>query len=160
MSSVVPVLNSADLVLHRVSVKHAIQMLVRKVVVIVEDDPSVRFGPWNKPVVVRLVRDIFAKWMYMPAICTRAGVLRRDGHLCGYCGLPATTVDHVLPASRGGGLEWDNAVAACVDCNCVKADRTPREAGMPLRVRLWSPRRIDLYQTGPLHHRRRTQEWT
>lgn len=154
-----PVLNSSDLVLHRVSVRHAVRMLVREVAVIVEDDPTVRFGAWNKPVVVRLVRDVLAKWLYMPALCTKAGVLRRDGHVCGYCGLHATTVDHVRPASRGGRLDWDNAVAACIECNRAKDDLTPAEAGMPLLVPLWSPRRIDLHQAQPLSADRRTQEW-
>ena len=33
---------------------------------------------------------------------SRRGVLRRDAHRCAYCGGHATTVDHVLPRSRGG----------------------------------------------------------
>src|SRR5690606_29747119 len=32
---------------------------------------------------------------------SRRGVLRRDGHRCAYCGAHATTVDHVMPRSRG-----------------------------------------------------------
>ena len=71
---------------------------------------------------------------------TRRGVLRRDGNRCAYCGGTATTIDHVMPRSRGGPTTWENCVAACGDCNRVKADRTPGEAGMRLRTRPARPR--------------------
>ena len=29
---------------------------------------------------------------------------------------------------------WENIVTACLDCNRLKADRTPAEAGMTLKV--------------------------
>jgi 5-methylcytosine-specific restriction endonuclease McrA len=60
--------------------------------------------------------------------------MARDGHRCGYCGDPASTVDHILPRSRGGKYTWRNTVAACSGCNQRKGDRTPDEAGMRLRV--------------------------
>lgn len=141
----VPVLNHSEIVLSRVSLKHAIRMLVRKVVVSVEDDPSQMFGPFPRPIVVRLVRDVFAKFLYQPAFCTKKGVLRRDRGRCAYCGGHATTVDHVQPASRGGVNSWLNLVAACLACNGYKADRTPAEARMTLLFSPWEPRRIDVY---------------
>ena len=62
---------------------------------------------------------------------------KRDRFTCQYCGIqPGSeelTVDHVLPRSRSGTSTWENCVLACVDCNHRKADRTPDEAGMPLR---------------------------
>ncbi|MGI3785554.1 MAG: HNH endonuclease, partial [Janthinobacterium lividum] len=64
---------------------------------------------------------------------SKRGVLRRDAHRCAFCGSSADTVDHLLPQSRGGGNTWQNTVAACTRCNNVKANRTPSEAGMPLR---------------------------
>lgn len=63
-------------------------------------------------------------------------ILRRDGKTCAYCGGYANTVDHVVPASRGGLWTWGNLVAACERCNQKKADRTPEEAKMKL---LWTP---------------------
>jgi 5-methylcytosine-specific restriction endonuclease McrA len=60
-------------------------------------------------------------------------VLARDGRHCGYCGRTASTVDHVLPRSRGGAHTWLDTVAACGGCNQRKGDRTPSEARMPLR---------------------------
>ena len=65
----------------------------------------------------------------------RREVLRRDGHSCQYCGSGKhLTLDHVMPRSRGGQHTWDNVVAACERCNARKGDRTPQEAGMPLRA--------------------------
>jgi hypothetical protein len=40
----------------------------------------------------------------------------------------------MLPKSRGGTSAWHNVVLACKDCNDRKGDRTPDEAGMPLRI--------------------------
>jgi 5-methylcytosine-specific restriction endonuclease McrA len=64
------------------------------------------------------------------------GVFRRDGYRCQYTGvlLPPSklTVDHVIPKSRGGTSCWENCVAASLDVNAKKADRTPDEAGLKL----------------------------
>jgi len=66
---------------------------------------------------------------------SRRGVLRRDLHRCGYCGVPATTIDHVLPRSRGGRDSWENLVACCLKCNNAKGDRTPGEMGWKLQAK-------------------------
>lgn len=60
-------------------------------------------------------------------------VLERDQGLCRYCGKsPATTVDHVIPRSKGGSDSDRNLVGACAPCNTKKRDRTPEDAGMVL----------------------------
>jgi 5-methylcytosine-specific restriction endonuclease McrA len=98
----------------------------------------------------------------------RQNVLARDSYACQYCGarpvrqsgrpdLSELTLDHVVPRARsvngrvpvaeGGTVSvtcWDNVVTACVPCNAKKADRTPAEARMPLRVRPRSPSGLDL----------------
>lgn len=53
----------------------------------------------------------------------RERILIRDGYLCQYCGSDATTVDHVIPISKGGTDEPDNLVAACTRCNYSKGNR-------------------------------------
>lgn len=63
----------------------------------------------------------------------RAVVLARDGGLCVYCLSPATTIDHVLPRSRGGSHAPRNLAACCLSCNLKKRARTPDEAGMVKR---------------------------
>ena len=54
---------------------------------------------------------------------TRLAVLNRDAWTCGYCGSPATTVDHVTPKARGGTDDEGNLMAACLSCNSGKRDR-------------------------------------
>ena len=50
-----------------------------------------------------------------------------------------STIDHVVPKSRGGETSWTNCVLACYRCNSQKADREPHEAFKPndRRASLW-----------------------
>ncbi len=126
--------------LHRVSLRHAVRMLFREVAVVHEAEPDRQLGLWPMPKVVRLVTYVVTKWRYSTAPAwSRRGVLARDGHRCAYCGQHATTVDHVLPSSRGGRNSWLNTVAACGPCNHRKGNRTPDEARMPLRTKPYAP---------------------
>lgn len=52
----------------------------------------------------------------------RERVLDRDGAICAYCGLHATTADHVVPKDAGGKDEMDNLVACCITCNGRKSN--------------------------------------
>jgi len=130
------VLNADFQPLHRVSLRHAIRMLVRQVAEVHDAEPDRLIGVYPIPLAVRLVRFIFPKWRHLAGPAwSRAGVLRRDSHRCAYCAGAATTVDHVLPRSRGGQNTWKNTVASCYRCNQAKADRTPAEAGLALLCR-------------------------
>lgn len=92
------------------------------------------------PSVMRLSR--YVRVPYRPSVpMTRAGVLRRDGKACAYCGKRADTIDHVVPRSRGGRHSWENCVAACRPCNSRKADRLLSELGWVLRATPAPPRR-------------------
>ena len=66
----------------------------------------------------------------------RRNIFARDGNRCQYCGKKFSaselSLDHVMPRSRGGGMDWENIVCACVRCNVRKGGRTPLEAGMKL----------------------------
>jgi hypothetical protein len=57
----------------------------------------------------------------------RVKVYERDGYRCRYCGkqltLQTVTLDHVVAISKGGGHEFENLVAACLDCNSKKNGR-------------------------------------
>lgn len=138
--TVVLVLNADFGPLHRVSVRHAIRMLFREVAVVEESRNDDRIGVFPIPTVVRLVSYVVTRWRHShgPA-WSRAGVLTRDRRRCAYCGRTASTIDHVLPRSRGGGNTWTNTVAACGRCNQRKGDRTPAEARMPLTVTPTAP---------------------
>ena len=77
-------------------------------------------------------------WKLPPV--NRRGILRRDHNSCQYCGSTKNlTLDHVIPRSRGGRHTWENVVAACSECNGRKGNRTPTEAGMPLRTKPKAP---------------------
>ena len=83
------------------------------------------------PVVARLTR--FVRVPYPASVpLSRRAVFTRDGQTCVYCGGSATSIDHVVPRSRGGTHTWDNVVAACRRCNHTKADRSLAEMGWTL----------------------------
>ncbi|HCB04186.1 MAG TPA: HNH endonuclease [Nocardioides bacterium] len=119
-------------------------MLFREVALVEEQHGDRMIGPHPWPRVIRLVRYVAAHWLHRPAGYSRTGVLARDRHTCAYCGRHASTVDHVLPQSRGGASTWLNAVAACAPCNHRKANRTPVEAGLKLRLVPYAPTRAQL----------------
>jgi 5-methylcytosine-specific restriction endonuclease McrA len=109
--------------LHRVSLRHAIRMLCRRVAVVHESEPDIRIGIFPVPIAVRLVQYVVTPWRYSSRPSwSRAGVHDRDRGHCAYCGGRATTIDHVLPRSRGGKNTWVNTVAACGSCNQRKGD--------------------------------------
>lgn len=86
---------------------------------------------------------------------SRRNLLRRDQATCQYCGRRGVeaTIDHVMPRSRGGPTSWENCVIACARCNHRKADRTPREAGMPLRRAPARPRWKPTFAVSRDHYR-------
>lgn len=138
-------------VLHTVSLKHAIGMLVRQVARIREAVEGERFGQFDRPTAVELTRYVFAKWRYEKTghlRPSRANILRRDRHKCAFCGRAGDTIDHVTPRCQGGVTSWTNCVTACVDCNSRKAGRTPKQAGMRLRFEPFEPSLHDLYSAG------------
>src|SRR3954465_13843896 len=109
-------------------------VLMHKAVSVEESDLVLHSTPRQSraPAVVRLMR--FVRIPYRgPVPLTRRAVFVRDGGRCVYCGVPATSIDHVVPRSRGGRPPWDNVVSACRRCNHIKADRTVAEIGWRLR---------------------------
>ncbi|MDR2320857.1 HNH endonuclease [Microbacterium sp. NPDC089698] len=137
------VLNAGYEPLAVVSFRRAIVLVMNKKASVVEcavDDPVwAASGPFDRPAVIVLSRYVrMPRARYAPV--TRRGVLRRDGNRCGYCGKSASTIDHVLPRSRGGKNSWENLVACCLRCNNVKSDRTPQEMGWELRLTPAPPR--------------------
>lgn len=59
---------------------------------------------------------------------TRLRILDRDGGVCAECGSDEDIqVDHVIPASKGGGDEDDNCQLLCGFHNRLKGDKTGRQ---------------------------------
>jgi 5-methylcytosine-specific restriction endonuclease McrA len=94
------------------------------------------------PSIVRL--GVYVQIPYKKIILSRKNILRRDGHRCQYCGRAdlTLTVDHIHPKAKGGEDTWENLVAACVDCNNRKGDRTPEEAHLKLNRKPMKPNHV------------------
>ncbi|MBF0671920.1 MAG: HNH endonuclease [Salinibacterium sp.] len=136
------VLNAGYEPLAIVSFKRAVVLVInQKATVLAHDAEHPVFSQsdiFERPSVILLNRYVrIPSSRAIPV--SRRGVLRRDNHECGYCGHHATTIDHVLPRSRGGRDTWENLVACCLKCNNKKGDRTPREMGWMLRSRPQAP---------------------
>ncbi|PWH07236.1 restriction endonuclease [Brachybacterium endophyticum] len=136
--------------LHTTSVRHAFGMIRRGVADPVELTLA---GERIVPTALELTRELSGAWVEGDA-CRSVGfsfraVHERDHWSCAYCGRSVSkrpqcaallaTVDHIVPASRGGESSWLNLVSACRECNGRKADQTPEEAGMPLRYAPYDP---------------------
>lgn len=129
------VLNASFEPLSTVALRRAVVLVMQEKAVVEQSHPGlkVRAAQLELPVpqVIRLRRFVKVPFRQR-APWSRRGVLVRDRHRCAYCGRRATTVDHIVPKSRGGGDSWLNTVAACAMDNHRKADRTPVQAGMRL----------------------------
>ena len=136
MSSVL-VLNAGYEPLHKVSVKHAIKMIVREVAVIEESHDDEMFGSFPVPKVLRLLKYIKMSWRVTAPRFSKKRLFQRDNHTCAYCGKEAGTMDHVVPRSRGGDSSWTNTVSCCIKCNRKKGNKLPEEAGMKM---IYQPR--------------------
>lgn len=143
MSNVL-IINASYEPLQSVSVKHAIKMIVRQVAVIEEHVEGESFGDFPMPRVLRLVRYVKTAWRNIKPRFSKNKLLKRDRYICAYCGKEASTLDHIIPKSRGGETSWTNTVAACLKCNHKKASRTPDEANMKLRVVPFEPTWYDI----------------
>jgi hypothetical protein len=99
----------------------------------------------------------------VPMSVTKYKLLRRDRHVCAYCGGSHDARDlqaeHIMPASRGGPYSWMNLVTACAWCNARKANRTPDEAGMPLLYLPYVPSRFEGFLLEGRSIRADVQEW-
>jgi 5-methylcytosine-specific restriction endonuclease McrA len=110
-------------------------VLNQRAITIEESDVVLHYsgGELTLPAVIRLVK--FVRIPYRHAVpLSRRALFARDGGRCVYCTAPATSIDHVIPRSRGGGHNWENVVSACHRCNHQKADRMLKEIGWKLKT--------------------------
>lgn len=134
---------------------------------------------WAWPAVVRITK----RYVKRKVKLSRSNVLARDNYTCQYCGikprrsggaprLEVLTIDHVFPKSRAVNgwvnlpwngkrvrvTSWENLLTACEDCNTGKADRTPREAGLTMRVKPRAPSTMDVARMSIFSYRI-PEEW-
>jgi 5-methylcytosine-specific restriction endonuclease McrA len=139
-STKVLLLNASYEALGTIGVPRAVRLIWKDNAEMVERDGtrvlrSLHFE-FPVPSVVRLKHYIDVRGRQRRASSKRGRILARDRYKCSYCGKKGgdfdLTVDHILPASRGGTTSPENLVAACLACNQRKGNRTPEEARMPL----------------------------
>jgi 5-methylcytosine-specific restriction endonuclease McrA len=130
------VLNATYEPLGVVPSRRALLLVLARKAISVEESGSVVHSATRTcsiPSVIRLSR--FVRVPYRTGVpLTRRALFARDGGRCAYCGNAATSVDHIVPRSRGGRHEWENVVAACSRCNRVKADRSVADLGWRLHT--------------------------
>lgn len=149
MDSNVLVLNQDYQPLSVCSVQRSMKLLCLDKAEILHDDPTKKIHTvtdrFTYPSVIRLRRYI--RIPYTRIVLSRRNVMKRDGHICQYCGGKSDlTLDHVMPRSRGGGDSWENLVTACNKCNVSKGNRTPEEAKMPLARKPFRPVHITFFR--------------
>ena len=94
------------------------------------------------PSVIRLKQ--YARIRRKGIVLSRKNILKRDNHTCQYCGIRSVpmTIDHIIPRQKGGEDSWYNLVAACVRCNTLKGNQTPKAAKMKLAKKARKPTMI------------------
>lgn len=143
------VLNASYEPLRIISWQKALLMWFQEKVEILEYHSAMARSVSNSfklPSVLKLKTYVRPKRLDGVRFC-RENIYIRDNYTCQYCAVKFTykelTIDHVLPASKGGPKTWTNVVTACRHCNQTKADRTPEKAKMPLlkppRAPQWLP---------------------
>lgn len=136
-------INASYQVLTRVNWQRAVTMVVTGEAEIFEfaSGTAIRsqFLELPMPTIIRMRNYVHVRYpdLVKSEAASRARILARDKWTCVYGGGRGTTIDHVIPQSRGGLNTWDNLAACCGPCNNLKGDRTPIEAGIRL---LWIPR--------------------
>ena len=130
------VLNATYEPLGVVSERRALILVLNQRATTIEESDTVLHysgGEITLPAVIKLVK--FVRIPYRHAVpLSRRALFARDGGRCVYCAAPATSIDHVIPRSRGGSHNWENVVSACHKCNHQKADRTLKEIGWKLKT--------------------------
>lgn len=133
------VLNSYYEPIRIVSWQRAMLLMLGEKADVLESYPKVVHSVsqnFSLPAVLRLRGFGRAKNRVMRVRFCREHVFFRDDYICQYCHqefpLRELTLDHVVPAYRGGETSWTNVVTCCKRCNQRKGGRTPSEAGFTL----------------------------
>lgn len=135
------VLNATFEPLGVVSTHRAMTLVVRGKVSVVAVDSNNRVlrsasgEVFQVPSVVVLNRYVRVPYRRVPL--TRRMILARDSYVCQVvgCNARATTIDHVVPRSRGGQHRWNNVVGMCSPHNHRKGSSQLAELGWTLKAR-------------------------
>ena len=139
-------LNSDYSLMGTISWKKAIKLLVKKKVEVLKYSTHMIRTTGKRaielilPSVLRLIK--FVRQIFKEKVpFNKRNLQIMYGNICAYCGKKAdpSTLEHVIPKSKGGKSDFDNVVIACLRCNNKKDNRLPSEAGMFLKVKPHAP---------------------
>lgn len=102
------------------------------------------------------VPSVVAHLEYIPppkkVAMTKFNVFLRDDFTCQYsgdkCDPEDLTWDHVVPRDYGGRTTWGNIATSSRRMNEMKANRTPKEAGLHLLNKPYRPSHFELLEKG------------
>jgi 5-methylcytosine-specific restriction endonuclease McrA len=143
MRNNVLLLNASYEPLKVVSWHRAVVMVLQEKADVVEADDGepVRSATFSMPMPIVIRLRYFVKIPYKAKVAlNRRNLSLRDKGTCQYCGNNGTTIDHIVPRSRGGCHEWTNVTLACSPCNFKKGDRLLSELGWALTSKPEVPR--------------------
>ena len=124
----------------------AVRLIVKKKVEILKETSRLlrnfeKTVEFYVPMIIRLLKFVRQIWKRRVPF-NRRNVAIRDNFTCQYCGKridKGSTIDHIVPRSKGGATTFDNVVLACVACNCKKDNRTCSEAKMYPKNKPYTP---------------------
>jgi 5-methylcytosine-specific restriction endonuclease McrA len=130
-----------------ITIRKAIKLLCKKKVEIVKASKHLIYN-FEKtinfliPEVLKLIKFVRSLWKTRVPFNKR-NLLIRDNYTCQYCGKELKTdnssIDHILPVSKGGKKSFENCTTACIPCNNKKDDRTCSEARMYPKNKPYTP---------------------
>lgn len=101
-----------------------------------------------KPIIVVKGQVFGKKFSHTPRLKNDL-LFKRDKHTCAYCCgvFPADKLsrDHIIPRHQNGRDIWTNVVTACKPCNTRKANKTPEQARMNLKIKPYIPSYLDVF---------------
>lgn len=140
-------LNANYMPLGIISLKKAIKLIVKEKVEVIKSHSTKLLCNFERtfkifyPLVLRLVK--FVRRIYgVKVTFSKKNILIRDNFICMYCGTDIkrfSTLDHVIPKSKGGKTTFDNVVSCCIKCNNKKDNKLPSQAKMYLIKKPYTP---------------------
>lgn len=135
--SQVLLLNASFEPIRVITTKRAVCLILAEKAEVVEEKPGrLRSASFSMatPCVIKLRH--FVQIPYRATLpLNRRTLMGRDKGQCQIAGCEraGTTIDHLMPRSRGGKHEWTNTIACCAPHNFKKGDNTIEEMGWTLK---------------------------
>ena len=103
-----------------------------------------------------IIQPNYAKMPVINPRPTKDAIRKRDGGECQYTGKILSwkegNIDHVIPRAQGGKNTFENMVWSCKEVNSIKADKTPKQAGLTLRRKPMAPKPMPVSATMTVAH--------